>query len=621
MERSIHEFIRRAIDNYEKDEPEIVDGLSFNTHEILKEIEYMANNRYTKGDKDENDNYKPFFNITTRLLNNQKAAEDIDRKDMVIATDNPNFYGRAFLLNKFNHSWMRRSKLARVLNDFTETRGKYGGVLMKKTEGNGELYLDVVDWHNVIIDQIDIHSGAIIENKWYTPAELVKEAQMRGWDMEAVKEAIELYTDNDQEDELRRGMTSEKRESTSGYILVREVYGVLEKQYLNEDADEYDYSMQLHVTAGSEVTDENKRDRGNVLFQGEISETPFKYLPYRKRSVKGSELGIGIVEEARHAQIWTNYGMMAEKNALDYSSKVVLQTASKKFKGKNVLTDFKTGTIFETEEGKPLTSIDMSPQGMAQLQNFMVQWEDQINKALNVSDVSTGQDTQSGTPYRLGALLDQNAQSVYNQRREEAGDFWNEIYKDWVIPYLITQIKKEKTIVAELTPDEMMAIDQDFSNYAANQQLIGNLLAGKYDNLSPGVRMTVLQQEQEALKNTVMQRLRRGKNKREFSFPDGYWNKDVVFQLDVQISNEQKQKQAFLETRSNILVQYLQYRDLIKTDPAARKIFEGLVEAAGMSSVDFDTAPAQMPQQGQQNVPNAPQQTTPEQMIETAKPQ
>lgn len=620
MKESIHSFVRKAIDGYEKDRPEIVDGLDFNMHDILEEVEYMANNRYTKGDKDENDNYKPFYNITTRLLNNQKAAEDIDRKDMIIATDNPNYYGRAFLLNKYNQTWMRKAKLATVLNDFTETRGKYGGVLIKKTEGDGELYLDIVDWHNVVVDQIDIKSGVIIENKYYTPAELLKEANHRGWDIESVKRAIELYTKEDQDDMLRQGEHSQKREAISGYVLVREMYGVLPKTYIEEEGDEFDFTMQLHVLAGSEVVSDQGEEKGVILFSGEIDESPFKYLPYRKRSVKGTELGFGIIEEARHAQIWTNYGIMAEKNALDYSSKTVLQTASKKYKGKNVLTDFKNGTILEHEEGKPFQAVDMTPQGIGQLQNFMVQWEQQITKALNVSDISTGQDTPANMPYRLGAILDQNAQSVYNQRREEAGNFWNEIYKDWVIPYLIKQIKKEETIVAELTPDEMIAIDEDFSNYVANRQLIENLLDGKYDSLNPVLRLTVLDQEREAIKQQSLQRLRRGKNKREFSFPEGYWSKDVVFQLDVQISNEQKQKQAFLETRSNILTQYLQFRDVIKADPAARKIFEGLVEASGMSSIDFDLSPSQADQLPANQPPAQP--TKPSQpAVETAKPQ
>lgn len=621
MTESIHAFIRRAIDNYEKEEPEIVEGLTFNTRNILKEAEYMANNRYLLGEKDENDNYKPFYNITTRLLNNQKAAEDIDRKDMIITTDNPNYFGRAFLLNKYNQTWMRKSKLARVLNDYTETRGKYGGVLLKKTEGDGELYLDVVDWHNVIVDQIDIKSGCIIENKYYTPSELIKEAQMRGWDMAEVKRAIELYTEEDQDDVLMSGTTTGKKEAISGYVLVREVYATLEKSMLDENADEFDYSMQLHVVAGSEVVDDKGNDKGVVLFQDELTESPFKYHAYRKRSVKGSELGVGIMEEARQAQIWTNYGIMAEKNAIDFGSKVAVQTASKKFKGKNVLTDFKNGAIFEHEEDKPFTSIDLTPKGIGQLQNFMVQWEDQITKALNVSDVSTGQDTQSGTPYRLGALLDQNAQSVYNQRREEAGDFWNEVYQDWVIPYLIKEIKKEETIVAELTPDEMLRIDDDFAAFTANQEIIKNLLDGKYDGMEPSMRLMVLEEEQNAIKSQLIRKLQRQKNKREFSYPGGYWDKNVVFQLDVQISNEQKQKQAFLETRSSILTQYLQYGQIIKSDPAARKIFEGLVEASGMPSIDFDFSP--MPNNAQpqlQGQAPAPQQSVRPQ-IETAKPQ
>lgn len=624
MKESIHSFIRKAIDNYEKTNPELVDGLDYNMATILREVEFMSNNRYTKGDKDENDQYKPFFNITTRLVNNQKVAEDIDRKDMHITTDNPNYAGRVFLLNKFNQTWMRKAKFARVLNDWTETRGKYGGVLIKRTEGNGELYLDIVDWHNVIVDQIDISSGAIIENKYYTPAELIKEGKQRGWKRDAVLEAIKLYTEEDQEDMLRGGSSSRKKEAISGYVLVRECYAILPKTYIPTDReyteeDEHEYVMQLHVVAGSEIVSDKGEDRGTILFQGEISEAPYKYLPYRKRSVKGTELGVGIIEEAKHAQIWTNYGALSQKNALDYGSKVVMQTASKQYKGKNVLTDFKNGTILDHEEGKPFTSVDMTPAGMAYLQNWIIQWEEQINKALNVSDVSTGQDTQSNTPYRLAALLDSNAQSVYNQRREEAEDFWNEVYKEWVIPFLIKQLKKQESLAAELTPEEMVQIDNDFATYEANKTLIANLLEGKYDQLSPEVRWTVLEQEQMAIKSQVVAMLRRGKNKREFSYPSGYWDKDIVYELDVQISNEQKQKQAFLETRSNILMQYLQYKDIIKTDPAARKIFEQLVSAAGLSTIDFDLTPTPQEQQSMTQARNT-SQTDIEEPV-SAKPQ
>jgi hypothetical protein len=120
------------------------------------------------------------------------------------------------------------------------------------------------------------------------------------------------------------------------------------------------------------------------------------------------------------------------------------------------------------------------------------------------------------------------------------------------------------------------------------------------------MRLQAIEEEREEIKLDLKTKLRRGKNKREISYPDGYWDKDIVYQLDVQISNEQKQKQAFLETRSNLLVQYLQYRDLIRQDPSARKIFEQLVEAAGMSSFDFDFTPT--PQEQTASAPMQPQQ-------------
>jgi hypothetical protein len=46
-------------------------------------------------------------------------------------------------------------------------RAKYGGVLVKKTEANGDLRIDVVLWLNAITDQVDVRNGVKIERHYY----------------------------------------------------------------------------------------------------------------------------------------------------------------------------------------------------------------------------------------------------------------------------------------------------------------------------------------------------------------------------------------------------------------------------------------------------------------------
>jgi hypothetical protein len=51
---------------------------------------------------------------------------------------------------------MKHSNFAAFLNRFGHVRAKYGGVLVKKAEQNGELRLHVMQWRNMITDQVDI---------------------------------------------------------------------------------------------------------------------------------------------------------------------------------------------------------------------------------------------------------------------------------------------------------------------------------------------------------------------------------------------------------------------------------------------------------------------------------
>jgi hypothetical protein len=48
----------------------------------------------------------------------------------------------------------------------------------------------------------------------------------------------------------------------------------------------------------------------------------------------------------------------------------------------------------------------------------------------------------SGTAYRTTAILNQEATSMFDYRREEMGIFLVEIFTDWIIPYLIKEIQQ-----------------------------------------------------------------------------------------------------------------------------------------------------------------------------------
>lgn len=619
--KTIYSIANQAATNYRNDggRHEVVEGLSFHMYETVRETEFLASGHYLTGDYDENGDLKPFADIITRILENQRTAEEVDSSDLEIATDDPDYYTRAMLISKWNHDWLAKSHIDKRLNEAIETRGKYGGVLLKVTESDDELDVCVVDWNSFTGDPQDLKTGIKVINHFYTPSQLIAEAKERGWDMKAVTEAIELYREAELSDSYK-----EQKETQGDYILVREVSGDMEEYLINETEDEYSYVHQVHYIAGSEILDEEGESKGVTLFSAQLDKPMYYYLPYKKRGSNERLLGIGQVERAKHGQIQTNRGAQQYKRAMDFASTHVLQSASKNLKGKNVLSQMKTGSILQHEDGKPITGVDMSPQALQYLDGYLAQWQGIVDRATGTTAVGTGagENLPSQTTYRLGAILDQNAQSSFDLRREEFGIFLNEIYTERIIPFFIRQIKNKKKLKLKFNPEEIKKLDEDVTNYKADEEILNNYFSGAYDDMPPMMKWVAMAEDKTMIMEGIDRELKRQKNRRTITdFPDGYWD-DVADKLYVTVTNERRKKGIVLESLNNVLIQYLQYKPQLDADPEARKLFAQIVQTAGLDPIDFsNTAPAQQeapvseaPMQKPSNPLNSPE-------VLTSKPQ
>lgn len=616
MIQNIYSLAREVKDNYENDKIDTVEGLSIDTYEIIRESEFMSSGHYMSGDEDEDGNIKPYRDVITRILENQRSAEEVDTKDAEIKTDEPDYYVRAMLLSKFNQDWMEENHIAQLHNEAIETRGKTGGLLLKVLEYEDEMEIEVVDWNSFAGDAADLPNGLKVIPHFYTPADLIHEAQERGWDMEAVKRIIELYAEADQDEDMKL-----QRETTGKYILVREVSGTLSRQYMDDEAEEHEYSFQVHYIAGSEFFTE-EGEMGETLSSTEHEDNIFYYLPYKKRTLSGKTIGIGMVERSRHAQIASNKGAQNYDKAMDLASTHVLQSASKNLKGKNVLKNLKSGTILKHDDGKPISGVDMSPQSLAHLPGYLMDWQNVLDRATNTYAIATGngEDLPADMTYRLGAVLDQNAQSPFDLRREEYSIFWNRIYKDRIIPFFIRKMRNKKELKLRFSPEEIKKLDEDMARYQANQKVLTKYMNGEYDNVPPVMKFAVMQTEIETMMADVQEGLKKGKNRRTITdFPDGYWD-GAEGRFYVDMVGERNSKNALLGSVDTVLMRYLQFKPQLDQDPEARRLFNQIVKTAGLEPIDFnESAPAQQQPQAQQAPAGKTALDNPQQL--PAKPQ
>lgn len=551
--------VNQIIDDYYSRTIEIVEGLHYSQYRKIRMVEFYSNSEYETGSKDSLGREKPFYNIVNTAVKVSKTAADIDTKDIQVEADEGKDYDKSFILSKDIYQWMKATKFAEFLNEMGDVRPRYGGVLVKKCieedEGEKKLKLEIPEWKNVITDPVDILGGVIIEKHWMSPAKLSKMSDV--W--ENVSDALKLAS-KDRTD--ANGNTSTV---SVNKVPILEIRGEFKKAYLttdNPDSDDTEYSLQKWIVAG------DTKGKQVILYKKEIDEQEYKYKEWEKRAGRG--LGVGVVEEGEQAQVWTNDAIMKKRDAMEITAKAIGQTASKKLKGRNLLTETDNGTILEHEDNKPISVVQLMPSGgLAQFDNLATQWFTQYERVTSTYDAVRGETPPSGTPFRLQALNEQAGGSQFDLHQENAGNFLVEIFNDWIIPFLSKKLDKAHILSHEFSADELKEIDKNFSIHNANMEAKKRILSGQ----------KVTPEEYDAFQSEFNEFISQTKGKRFLDIPDGYY-KNLQAKVTINITGEQKNKAAMLETLKNIIELYSANPGLTQ-DPVLTPVFMKLIEMSG----------------------------------------
>lgn len=604
--QTIYDFVKKQRDNYRSETIEIVEGYDYSQYETLRTIELYHNSRFTTGNKDTLGREKPFYNICKFRVNVAVRATDLDTKDVKIESErvSDKSFVASFVLNLKSRNWMKRSGFANFLNEMGQTRAKYGGVLVRKTEDEGELKISVMPWRDMVTDQVDIRSGVKIFRDYYTPSDL-KRMEKKGW--KNTKEAIDAAKQS--KEAIATG--DQARNKTPGaYVEVYFIDGVLPTCYLAGTSEKYpadygsetEYERQFHAIVLDEST---KTDtKGVTLFGGVSDEDPYKYKEYEK--VPGRGLGVGVVEDLFEAQVWTNDSVKKKKDILELAGKIILQTSDANLAAKNILTDIENGQILFPAKDQPISQLNNGSGTLPAFDTLMQEWDQQAERVSSTFNAITGETMPSGTPYRQTAILNQEAGSLFEYRREEGGQLVQEIYYDWVLPFLVKQIKQDKELTATLEPEELELVSEALANYEALKHATDTLIP-KDGSLGQAVDQANLEQVKATVREA--EKTLRRKGFKDFAkYFEGY--EPLV---DVITTGEQKNKAVVLESLNNaikfiVAMQLPDGRNLVMENETMRRLFNQLVEIAGISPVMLLGNSEKLPQAAPSPVPAQPAQ-------------
>lgn len=589
--QDVYSYIKTEENRYRVMPVPVVEGYEWNMFEHVKLTTLYLNSQYKTGKEDA----KPFRNIILPKVNLEHRAVQFDLKEIEFFINDEDEDYKSFLVRKWHERWALQNGISDFLDKLSETYIDYGGVLIKTLKDG----LEVVPFQRLaFVDQTDMMSGPICEKHLYSPDQL-QDMASAGW--QNVEEVIALAQEVKPNSQTQVGITTQLQAITPGrYVEVYELHGMLPETFLDPEGDSNKFVRQMQIVTfyqGKDMTDK----KGITLFAGKESNPIYK--AFRRDEVYGRALGRGAVEELFEPQVWVNYSEIAKTEMLDQVSKIIYQTADQSFKARNDTTEMKSGDVLTYADGKPLSLLNTQAPNVAAFNEAIKSWDEQAQQIASASPAITGEDTPSGMPFELGQLLNQEAHSLHQYRKERLGIFVTEVYRDWIIPKVQKAVASGDKWMSCLSLDEMGQLVDQVVAYEFNQTLIAKVLKGE----------TVWPDDAQQLEQTYRQQFFKS-NRRLITILEGELS-DLPLEVEVNITGEQRNKAMMAQKLSNIFTQasniLMQSPNFFTEHPEMAKLFNDIIEASGLSALNFGmTGYLQAPKQGASQQTPTPQLTS-----------
>jgi len=581
LPNTIFDFITQEETNYKMPIP-VADNYDWSMKEHIYKTVMYKNSQYTQG----NDNNRPFKNIIRPILNLQYRAEGFDVKDIdIYVDDHRNFY-KSFLVKKFHDRWAREQGMDTFIDELVESYVDFGGVLVKQIDNARP---EVVPLQSVAFcDQTDILSGPLSIRHYFSPDQLEEMGKV-GWGEESngathsIEDAIDLA-----EQHKNVGQMGKEQANIPGkYIEIYEVHGNLPTRYLKDEMDDGDenYASQIQIVAI--YNDEKGNHRGVTLFRKEEKESPFKLL--LRDEVYGRALGFGGAEELFQPQIWINYDQIRVKGMLDAAAKILYKTTDPTFAKRQKIKDLDNEEILDIADGTDIEVMDTTPRNIGLFEKNVMEWEEHAQQMGAAQNPIMGEEPKSGTPFRLQALVTQEAHSLHKYRQGKLSVFVEEIYRDWILPHIAREILKGDEFMIALDYDEMQEVSDRVARNEAHNILKERVLQGK----------AILPGEKEDLEEEIKMNFIKNGNKKFISILEKEF-KSLPFDVKISIAGKQKNLAFMAEKLSNVWAAIVQSEGRILQNKGMAKLFNQIIESSGVDMMfnpaDFAPQPNELMQ-------------------------
>jgi hypothetical protein len=477
IEQETEKYLNRTI--------EISEGVNYSQYKLVKRISQFQNKLYPKGKLDKQGKYKYWFDIITPRVNNEVKNLRIDTKNPLIFSKNPvKDFAAVLIANAKLGEWMWETGRAEEMNDNTEMYSGIGNLLLKKVKDGYDTW-DPANTYITNQTAKTVDETGIIERHQLT------QSQIRA--KEGVWENVNEVIKECKEKQFSSTKRTSVRETTNPYYEIFEYTGELTEKELYEaqgrsGGNDEKYILGKVIAAGlKKGTEKGKYILYAEELKGKMSDY---YIEAHRGSYKGKWFREGLYELLFDHQIRANEIGNQLARGLEWASRVIFRSTDNRTI-QNILTDISNGDIVKSAD---LSQVDVRMRGLDQL---IADWNRVMadaDKIANSFEIVSGEEMKGANmPFRLGLLLDTNANKLFVLLRQKLGLAYDRALKEWILPHFIKNIKGKDVI--RLTGDAQFL--NRFREAQVNEWYVKNLI-----NIGPHTEEVA-----EAIKQAKMEQL------------------------------------------------------------------------------------------------------------------
>jgi hypothetical protein len=498
-------------------------GYKYNQFNTLQLIEFVGASKFEKGDRDSEGAEKIYLNNSTFRADVSSKQIDIDVKNFVFIPDEFSADVACSIYKRKFKRFAKEEGLGIKLNEMVEDYPFYGSLVLHK---RGKKY-EVLDLNKLRNQQdakdLNTASYVIIEHTmkmWEAQA-------MPDWDLSGIK----CGWDED--------------------ITVFERYGRVPARFFDATADE---SESVDTVSFVCLDKKGKKPDSQLLFIEQIENRGFKECHWKKR--KGRWMGVGVIEDNFENQKSRNAVFNMRMRSALWSSKKIYQSSDEGV-GKNLVSEVRDGDVMYVTAGGQITPVNVQTQGNVDFNSTDETIDKNSDQKSFTYEVTTGEQLQSGTPFRLGMIMSEAANTYFAFKREKLVL----MLKEWIYDEVFDDFYKS------ISKESIEALYQGEDDY---DELVTVYTNSKIKEFRKAVVLSELRVPTPEEEEIFIQTISKMKGFEIKVIKDEL--KDAKFKIDIIVDGESVDVNKKMETYTNLYQSYLQMGNVASANAMLGKI-------------------------------------------------